>query len=118
MLRQAANLGSTLNRGPARKFFLCLAPSLGVGAILTSALWQAGLEPWLPAVWLLLYGCGVLSASTTATRTVAVMGACFVLLGVVALQIPGNWSNFMLGAGFGGLHLAFGVIIARSGVGQ
>jgi len=35
------------------------------------------------------------------------------ILGAVALFAPPSWSNMLLAAGFGGLHIAFGVVIAR-----
>src|SRR5262245_4339218 len=79
MWRQATIRGTTLYRGPARKFVLCLAPSLAAGAVLTFVLWRAGLTELLPGTWLLLYGAGVLSASAMTARSVAVMGAAFVL---------------------------------------
>jgi len=31
----------------------------------------------------------------------------------VALFSPASWSNIFLGAGFGGLHIIFGAVIAR-----
>jgi hypothetical protein len=46
-------------------------------------------------------------------RPVVVMGALFIALGVIALQAPAALSNILLGAGFGGLHIVFGVWIAR-----
>jgi len=44
---------------------------------------------------------------------VGVMGLLFLALGVVALQLPVEFANVMLGLGFGGLHLAFGIVIGR-----
>jgi hypothetical protein len=35
------------------------------------------------------------------------------LLGAVALLGPAAWSNWLMAAGFGGLHMVFGVVIAR-----
>jgi hypothetical protein len=68
----------------------------------------------IPGAWLLLYGCGVAAASTMTVRPVGIMGALFVALGVAALELPSQYSNFFLGAGFGGLHLTFGITIGRS----
>jgi hypothetical protein len=41
------------------------------------------------------------------------MGICFLVLGVFALFSPEEWSDVWLGAGFGGLHIVFGAMIAR-----
>jgi hypothetical protein len=41
------------------------------------------------------------------------MGMCFVVLGVVALFGPTAWGNALMAAGFGGLHIVFGLLIAR-----
>ena len=41
------------------------------------------------------------------------MGICFVLLGAVALFGPAGWGNPLMAAGFGGLHIIFGLLIAR-----
>jgi len=46
-------------------------------------------------------------------RTVAVMGTCFMILGVLAFLAPSDWGNAILAAGFGGLHLVFGLIVAK-----
>jgi hypothetical protein len=41
------------------------------------------------------------------------MGLCFLVLGTVALFAPVAWDAWLLAAGFGGLHILFGLIIAR-----
>jgi hypothetical protein len=114
MIRQAVGTGSALYRGPARKFLMCLTPSLFAGVVLTSVLWHHHAEESIPGAWLLLYGCGVVAASTMTVRPVGLMGVLFVALGVVALVLPPQYSNLALGAGFGGLHLLFGIIIGRT----
>jgi hypothetical protein len=115
--RQQAR-GFILYRGPARKFVLSLCPALLAGAVLTGVFWQLGLTSLVPGMWLLLYGCAVLSASlmTSATmvRLIALMGALFVVYGLVAFQLPIRWHNYTLGLGFGALHLLFGILIGRT----
>lgn len=118
MFRRSGALGRAggarmLRSGAVRRFILCLAPALLAGAVLTYVLWSKAQLSLIPGVWLLLYGCGIIAAATATLPIVSAMGALFVLLGVVALLVPGEWSNVLLGAGFGGLHLIFGIAIGR-----
>jgi hypothetical protein len=119
--RQPAR-GFMLYRGPARKFVLSLCPALLAGAVLTIVFWQQGLTSLIPGTWLLLYGCAVLSASmmTSAAmmRLIVLMGALFVVYGMVAFQLPPRFHNYTLGLGFGALHLLFGVLIGRTEIGR
>jgi hypothetical protein len=117
--RQPAR-GSTLYSGPARKFVLSLCPALLAGAVLTVVLYQSAHIQLIPGMWLLLYGCAVLSASMMSTASIvpliATMGGLFIVLALVAFRVPPGWHNFVLGVGFGALHLAFGVAIGRKRV--
>jgi hypothetical protein len=110
--------GFMLYRGPARKFVLSLCPALLAGAVLTGVFWQEGLTSLIPGMWLLLYGCAVLSASmmTSAAmvRLIMLMGALFVVYGLIAFQLPIRLHNYTLGLGFGALHLLFGILIGRT----
>jgi hypothetical protein len=99
--------------GPARKFALSLAPALFAGTLLTIVLARAGLFELLPGVWLLLYGAGLVAAGAWSVKTVPEIGSAFMALGTAALLLPPEWGNGLLIAGFGGLHLAFGVIVGR-----
>lgn len=113
MRRKAERAQVPLMSAPARKFVLSFAPPLLVGALLTLVLYRAGLSAAIPGTWLLLYGTGVVTGGAFSVRVVPVMGLCFMSLGAVALFCPASWSTALLGAGFGGLHLIFGFIIAR-----
>jgi hypothetical protein len=113
MKRKADRAQVPLLSAPARKFALSFAPPLLVGALLTLVLYRAGLSAAIPGTWLLLYGTGVVTGGAFSVRVVPVMGLCFMLIGAVALFSPVSWSTAFLGAGFGGLHLIFGIVIAR-----
>jgi len=110
---KANRRGLPLFSGPARKVALGLAPPLVAGAFLTFSLFRAGLQPALPTTWLLLYGAGIMTGGAFSVAIVPVMGLCFMLLGALAALGPAPWGNWFLVAGFGGLHIIFGLIIAR-----
>jgi hypothetical protein len=98
---------------PARQFALSFSPAILAGALLTGALYQAGRVDLLPGVWLLLYGAAVVAAGTFSVRVVPLMGILFLFLGAIALFSTPLVGAIALGAGFGVLHIVFGVIIAR-----
>ncbi len=110
---KANRRGLPLFSGPARKVALGLAPPLVAGAFLTFILFRAGLHSALPAAWLLLYGAGIITGGAFSVPIVPVMGVCFMLLGGLSVLAPAAWGNWFLAAGFGGLHIVFGFLIAR-----
>jgi hypothetical protein len=118
LLRDSSLRGLRLIGTPIRRFALCLLPSILAGVVLTAVHWSAGNLHAIAGTWLLLYGCALISASTVTTRTISIMGGCFVALGLLALALPDNLQIPMLGAGFGGLHITFGIIIGRLGHGR
>ena len=113
MDRKARALGAPLLSGPGRKVAFSLSPPLVVGALLTVVLFRAGLNEAIPGMWLLLYGTGVVTGGMFSVSIVPVMGICFMLLGAATLFAPAAWGNWLMAAGFGGLHIIFGTIIAR-----
>ena len=111
--RKARRAGETLLSGPGRQVAASLAPPLAAGLLLTLALTRSGDYTLMPGTWLLLYGAGVIAAGAFSVRVVPVMGLSFMAVGACALAAPGGWGDGLLAAGFGGLHVGFGFVIAR-----
>jgi hypothetical protein len=113
MAWKANRRGLPLFSGPGRKVALGLLPPLTSGAALTFFLVRAGMQSALPATWLLLYGAGIVTGGAFSVPLVPVMGICFMAVGALAVMAPVVWGNWFLAAGFGGLHILFGALIAR-----
>jgi len=112
MDRKARAAKMPLLSGPGRKVAFSLSPPIFAGAIITVVLYRAGLTGAIPGLWLLLYGTGVVTGGMFSVSAVPIMGLCFMALGAVAFFSPGL-ANWFMAAGFGGLHIVFGVLIAR-----
>src|SRR5688572_4174399 len=112
MVLKARRAGTTVFSYSGRRFVLSYVPPLVVGAVLTLVLVRAGLYDALPGTWLLLYGTGVVTGGAFSVRVVPIMGLCFMALGAIALLAPPSWGEWLMAAGFGGLHIMFGLIIA------
>jgi hypothetical protein len=91
-----------------------LLPSLFAGAVLTAVLWHTGLTRAVPGVWLLLYGCALIQASSVASGGMALLGSLFALLALVAFCAPQSGQLPILGIGFGELHILYGVVTLRA----
>lgn len=114
MAWKARRAGVSFRSKGARRFFVSYFAPLFAGAVLTLVLWRAGAIDALPAVWLLLYGTSFVSSGAFSIRVVPIMGLCFMILGLAACFVSFSPANILLGIGFGGLHILFGSIIARS----
>jgi hypothetical protein len=110
---KSKRLALSLQSRPARRALLSFMPPLVVGAILTTVLYRIDALAVLPGLWMLLYGAAVVTGGAFSVRIVPFMGLCFMALGSVSLFAPPAWENAFLMAGFGGLHIAFGAVIAR-----
>ena len=108
---RAANI--PLFSGPSRRFVLGFSPPLIAGALLTAALLRDASIAALPGTWLLLYGTGVATGGAFSVRIVPVMGLCLMLIGALALFAKPLQPDLFMVAGFGLVHLVFGVVIAR-----
>lgn len=113
MKRKAAHEGKAVLAAPGRRFVLSFTPAILAGAALTIALVEARLWSTLPGTWLLLYGAAIASGGAFSTRLIPAMGAAFLAFGLAAMFGPPAWNDYWLIAGFGGLHIGFGLVIAR-----
>ncbi len=113
MIAKSRRAGVPLLSGAGRKFLLSFAPPVAVGALLSIPLLQSGWAAMMPPTWLLLFGTAVVTAGAFSVPIVPIMGLSFMALGVVALAAPLAWANWLMGAGFGVLHIVFGILIAR-----
>lgn len=113
LLRKAAATRAPFASKAGRLFAGSFAPPLAAGVVLTPVLYGAGLPGLLPGLWLLLYGAAVAAAGTFSVPVVPVMGVVFMVLGGAALVMDPTLGNLFLMAGFGLVHIVFGLVIAR-----
>src|SRR5262249_24539378 len=115
MIRKARRSGAPpSSAAPAYRFALAYAPPLVAGMVLTPVFATLDLIARLPGCWLLIYGTALASGGVFSVRVVPIMGITFMALGTVAFAAPAPWGHYFLAAGFGGLHIVFGIIIARN----
>ncbi|TMQ50549.1 MAG: hypothetical protein E6K73_07700 [Candidatus Eisenbacteria bacterium] len=96
-----------------RRFALSFSLPILCGILLTAVLYRAGLTEAMPGMWILLYGAAIATGGAFSVQIVPVMGGCFMLIGAAALFSPAAWGNAFMAAAFGGLHIVFGLVIAR-----
>lgn len=113
IIRKARAARLPLMSGAGQKFLLSFSPPMIVGALLTIELYRLGMFDVLPGLWLLIYGTAVVAGGAYSVRVVPVMGLCFMIAGAVALFTPPITNDFLMAGAFGGLHIAFGIPIAR-----
>jgi hypothetical protein len=113
MRRKAQAENSALFSAAGSRFALALGPGFFAGAVLTLVALRIQKPELLPGLWLLLYGVAVAAAGAYSMRAVRWMGLCFMLIGLVALAGPIEWSDPCMAMGFGCLHIITGAHIAR-----
>lgn len=113
MALKSRRAGASLVSGPARRFALAFFPAIGAAAVLTFALTSRGIFDVLPALWLLLYGVAVSAGGALSVRVVPFMGLGLLCIGALALFVPFQTANLLLGLGFGVLQIVAGVVIMR-----
>ncbi len=114
MTIKARRSGTPLSSdAPAYRFALAYVPPLVAGMVLTPVFAGMGLMARLPGCWLLLYGTAAATGGAFSVKVVPLMGLCFMVLGTIAFAAPAAWGHWLMAAGFGGLHVGFGLVIAR-----
>ena len=109
---------------PTRRVTQALLPPLFVGfvastvaAVLSSG--PPGRHWWIVPVWMVLYGCALHAAGFFMPRGIKLFGWGFVLLGCALATwlgwgtdaVPLSRAHLVMGATFGGLHLAYGAYL-------
>lgn len=98
--------------GSFRKLAWVMAPMLVAGAVMTHALASADQAALLPGTWLALYGAGVTAGGTLSVRAIRGMGLLLLAFGAAALLRP-LWGAPLMAAGFGAVHIVFGIVVIR-----
>ena len=100
---------SAWNSLSARMLFSQI-PLIFVAGMLTIALGSKGYYPVIPGLWLSLYGVVLYAFSYFTGLGQKIEGWLFMGLGSVALFVSGPVAILLLGAGFGGIHIASGLV--------
>jgi hypothetical protein len=119
--RQALKDAEPFWTPPTRRVAEALLPALFFGAVVTVVISYFELPssvPLLPLVWMPLYGCALHGAGFFMPRGIKWLGWLFILFGSALLifSFLGAWPewlspNLLMGASFGGLHLAYGIYL-------
>lgn len=111
-LLKARRQGASLWSASGRRLLFAFCPSMLVGGVITFALAAEGRQADLPSYWLSLYGSALMTAGAHSLRPLSLLGAAFLLLGIVNFLRPDlDWP--LLALGFGGLHLLGGAWLWR-----
>lgn len=128
--RQALGAQEPFWSPPTRRVAQALLPplfaGLVAGLVILLPAWHDPLHAWwLPGLWMGLFGCAAHAAGFFMPRGMKVLGWIFAILGAAAtlfvnsrLHASGlpslRLAHAVMGAGFGGLHLAYGLYLAAT----
>jgi hypothetical protein len=133
--RQALKDAEPVWSPPARRIMLGLLPPLAAGLLLTAALalgprsarLEAGVPiyaaslaafVWLPAAWIILYGCAIHAAGFFMPRGMKLFGWILILGGGALFWLGFSQpptcrtGHALMGLFFGALHLAYGIYLS------
>jgi hypothetical protein len=99
-----------------RAIVLALAPSVFAAGVLTvyffvRGLHVQGLHLWLPGVWMLCYGQGVLATSSYAPAPIRGLGIAVLPMGALTLALGPAAAVVMMGLIFGVGHIGVGLAL-------
>lgn len=130
MRRQALTASEPFWSPPARRVAQAMLPpllaGLLAGLLVAAPAWRDPLQAWwLPGVWMILFGCALHAAGFFLLRGIKVLGWAFGLLGALLLVyvnarshaagLPSlRLAHLVMGATFGGLHLAYAAYLAAT----
>ncbi len=122
--RQALKEAEPFWSPPTRRVAQALLPALFIGSVagllaLACPTWDFLQGQSLPAFWMLLYGCALTGAGFFMHRGIKLLGWMFILAGCAwmlprcqpAVSLPALNGHCVMGAVFGGLHLAYGIYL-------
>ncbi len=92
----------------AARMFLSQVPLALVTGVLTLAMAREGFYDFIPGMWLGIYGTILYSFSYFTGFEHKIEGIAFILLGITVLFVQGTIGLFLLGLGFGGIHILAG----------
>ncbi len=113
-LRKARRLRMPLFTRANRRFYLAFSAPLLAGALLTAVAVQRAAWETLVPLWLILYGTAIITGGTLSIRLIPAMGICFFVLGALSIFSPPVPPDLLMAVGFGGIHILFGLLIARN----
>jgi hypothetical protein len=122
-LREAEPFWSPPTRRVTHALVAPLVVGLVVGLLTIAPAWREPLQVWwLPPVWMVLYGCALHAAGFFMPRGMRLFGWLFIGLGCALMAVLTQRSygagmpslvqaHWVMGASFGGLHLAYGAYL-------
>jgi hypothetical protein len=123
-LKDSEPFWSPPTRRVTQAFLPPLAAGLAISAIVLARTAGApeaagtGGIPWLPLLWIVLYGCAFHASGFFMPRGMKIFGWAFVLggcglfaLGFSFVRHPAGYAHGVMGLFFGGLHLAYGIYL-------
>ncbi|RYU79725.1 hypothetical protein [Hymenobacter persicinus] len=108
--RRAAQDGRALWDAPARRLLLSLAVPLTAGGLFCVGLYLRGAASFVIPGMLLFYGLALLNASKYTLDEIRLLGLTQILLGLVAMLLPG-WGLIFFALGFGLGHIGYGLLM-------